>query len=49
MVIEDYKRRRQRIPQEWMDRVEVEVWKPKPYYASSSSYDADDDDRRNGR
>jgi hypothetical protein len=34
--------------QEWIDRVEVEVWKPKPYYASSPSYD-DENDRRDGR
>jgi proteasome lid subunit RPN8/RPN11 len=51
MVIEDYQRRRQRIPQEWMDRLEVEVWKPQSHFASSSSVDGSsvDDERKDRR
>jgi hypothetical protein len=38
VVIEGYARRRKRVPEEWMKRLTVELWKPKPYQPSSYDY-----------
>src|SRR5439155_7226668 len=46
MFIQRYRRRRDGVPEEWMKRLEVEVWKSKPYQASSSDYDHDNDNWR---
>ena len=46
MFIEGYRRRRERVPEEWMKRLEVEVWKPKSYQASSFDYEHDNDNWR---